>query len=218
MAKDGKGPVFGMLVIALVITALAVWLNFWVLYILGAIGWFLFAFFIYFFRDPQRKVPAGENIIISPADGKIVAIEKVDENEFLGAPANMISIFMSPLNVHINRNPVSGKIAYLRYQQGKFLAAYKPDASAMNEQMIIGVESDSVKILFKQIAGVLARRIVCHLKEKQSVEIGEKFGLIKFGSRVDVYMPLNVEIKVKHGQKTVGGTTILGVIQNGQTK
>jgi len=172
---------------------------------------FLALFFAYFFRDPERQIPSDENLILSPADGKIVAIETASEPLFLKSQAQKISIFLSPLDVHINRIPVSGKVDYFSYLPGKFLAAYKDKASTDNEQTAIGISSPNGKILFKQIAGILARRIVCRLKPGQDVHAGEKFGMIRFGSRVDIFLPEGLELKVQKGDKVTGGETIMAV-------
>lgn len=172
---------------------------------------FLALFFAYFFRDPERQIPSDENLILSPADGKIVAIETASEPLFLKSQAQKISIFLSPLDVHINRIPVSGKVDYFSYLPGKFLAAYKDKASTDNEQAVIGISSSNGKILFKQIAGILARRIVCRLKLGEEVTAGEKFGMIRFGSRVDIFLPEGLELKVQKGDKVTGGETIMAV-------
>ncbi len=162
-----------------------------------------------FFRDPERSTPSGSNHIIAPADGKIVIVKNIEESEYLHGRATQISIFMSPLNVHVNRNPISGSVEHVRYVPGEFFAAYEDKASEKNEQTIIGVRNGFGKILFKQIAGFLARRIVCSLSVGDSVEVGKRFGMIKFGSRVDVFVPEGADVKVAVGQKTVAGETIL---------
>jgi phosphatidylserine decarboxylase len=162
-----------------------------------------------FFRDPERITPKGGRLIIAPADGKIVAVKQVDETEYFHSRAQQISIFMSPLNVHVNRIPVSGVIRHVRYVPGEFFAAYEDKASEKNEQTIVGVESSYGKVVFKQIAGFIARRIVCSLNVGDSVNVGERFGMIKFGSRVDVFVPENAAVNVRVGDKTVAGETIL---------
>ncbi len=171
-----------------------------------------FLFTLNFFRDPERKTPQGKNLIIAPADGKIIIIQNVMENEYLKEEATQISIFMSPLNVHVNRNPITGKVGYVRYVKGEFFAAFEDKASLKNEQTHIGMENEYCKVFFKQIAGFVARRIVCPLKEGDNVVMGERFGMIKFGSRVDIFVPKNSEIKISMNQKTVAGETILAVV------
>jgi phosphatidylserine decarboxylase len=162
-----------------------------------------------FFRDPERRVPAKKNILVSPADGKIIVMKKNTNNFFTGENCYQISIFMSPLNVHVNRIPISGKVEYLKYYEGKFTAAFDDKASENNERMEIGLETESGKILFTQVAGFIARRIVNELKVGETVNIGDRFGMIKFGSRVDVYVPENWEPVVELNDKVVAGETII---------
>ena len=163
-----------------------------------------------FFRDPDRITPNGENLIISPADGKIIVIKKIWDDEFFHADVQQVSIFMSPLNVHVNRNPITGTVRHTRYVKGEYFAAYGDKASEKNEQMIVGLEGANGKVMFKQIAGFIARRIVCLLKPGDTVNMGERFGMIKFGSRVDVFFPLSVNVRVQIGDMTKAGETILG--------
>jgi phosphatidylserine decarboxylase len=163
-----------------------------------------------FFRDPERTTPKDENLIISPADGKIIVIKQVWDDEFFHANVQQISIFMSPLNVHVNRNPITGTVRYTRYVKGEYFAAFEDKASERNEQMIVGLEGANGKVMFKQIAGFIARRIVCPLKPGNTVNMGERFGMIKFGSRVDVYFPLSVNVRAQVGDITKAGETILG--------
>jgi phosphatidylserine decarboxylase len=167
-------------------------------------------FVINFFRDPERTVPKGEHLILAPADGKVVVVKKIFDNEFFHSDVWQISIFMSPLNVHVNRNPISGIVKYTRYVQGEYFAAFEEKASEKNEQMIVGLENLYGKIMLKQIAGFVARRIVCPLKSGDTVIAGERFGMIKFGSRVDVFLPFSVVVRTKNGDVTTAGETILG--------
>ncbi len=162
-----------------------------------------------FFRDPDRKSPEGEGLVLAPADGKIIAVRQVEEKEYLGSTATVISIFMSPLNVHVNRNPINGVVGHLRYVKGEYFAAFEDKASEKNEQMIIGIENRRGRVLFKQIAGMVARRIVCTLKMGEEVKAGERFGMIKFGSRVDVFVPSQAAVRGKVGDRTVAGETVL---------
>jgi phosphatidylserine decarboxylase len=168
---------------------------------------------VYFFRDPERKIPQDENTIVSPADGKVVLIQDVHEDRFLKSDATQVSIFLSVFNVHVNRFPFSGVIKYYQYVQGRFLVAFSPEASIKNEQTVIGIETGKYKILFKQIAGLLARRIVFTGKENDQVIKGDRCGIIKFGSRVDIMVQKNVEIKVKVGDHVVGGESVIGIIK-----
>ena len=172
------------------------------------------SFTLYFFRDPVRQVPADlkSGDILSPADGKVMMIEEVQENEFIKGPAKVIGIFLSPLNVHVNRVPISGTVKFYQYIKGEFIAAYDHASADKNERTVIGIEGERFKVLFKQITGFVARRIVCELRVGDKVKIGEKFGMIKFGSRTDVIMPLNANIKVSVNQKVTGGITLLAEV------
>lgn len=179
----------------------------WMGYILSA---FLLVVIIQFFRSPTRNVIVNDNHIISPCDGKVVVIEEVIETEYLQEKRKQISIFMSPINVHNNRYPISGEIEYYKYHPGKYLVAWHPKSSTDNERTTVVVRDDlNRKVLFRQIAGALARRIVFYGKEKQMVEQGTECGFIKFGSRVDLLLPLNVEIKVNLQDKVVGGKSVI---------
>ena len=211
MAKDGWPFVLPFVTLAILSFAAAFKSGRPWLWLLSFFLLFLTLFLAYFFRDPERTIPSIENLILSPADGKVIAIEPASEPLFLKSQAQKISIFLSPLDVHINRIPSSGKVDYLSYFPGKFLAAYEDKASTDNEQTAIGITSPNGKILFKQIAGVLARRIVCRLKLEQEVQAGEKFGMIRFGSRVDIFLPEGLELKVQKGDKVVGGETVMAV-------
>jgi phosphatidylserine decarboxylase len=163
-----------------------------------------------FFRDPERTTPKDDNLIIAPADGKVIVLKKIHDDEFFHADVQQISIFMSPLNVHVNRNPITGSVRHTRYVKGEYFAAFEDKASEKNEQMIVGLEGAHGKVMFKQIAGFVARRIVCQLKQGDTVNRGERFGMIKFGSRVDVFFPLTVKVQVQIGDFTKAGETILG--------
>lgn len=169
----------------------------------------LLGFTVNFFRDPNRITPAGSNLVISPADGKVIVVKKVQEPEYFHSEVTQISIFMSPLNVHVNRSPISGAVQHLRYVKGEYFAAFEDKASEKNEQMIIGIEGERGKVLFKQIAGFVARRIVCTLHVGDTVKAGERFGMIKFGSRVDVFIPTDAAVRVNVGDVTVAGETVL---------
>jgi len=175
-----------------------------------ATGLVIFVIVVQFFRNPARQIVQNEKHILAPADGKVVVIEEVEETEFLHTRCRQISIFMSPFNVHINRNPTSGIVSYFKYHKGKYLVAWHPKSSTENERTTIAIKSkDGRQILFRQIAGALAKRIVWYVREGQAVEQGEEFGFIKFGSRVDVFIPLEAKVLVKIGDKPVGGKTIL---------
>ena len=171
----------------------------------------LYLFFLQFFRSPNKSIELNEKHVIAPADGKVVVIEKTKETEFFkGDERIQISIFMSPLNVHVNRNPVTGFIKYFKYHPGKYLVAWHPKSSTDNERTTIVYElHKGVQILVRQIAGAVARRIKWYVDEDQSVIQGKEFGFIKFGSRVDLFLPLDAQINVKIGDKTVGGKTVM---------
>ncbi len=173
----------------------------------------LFIFTLNFFRDPERLTPQEDNLVISPADGTVIKIEDVFEDKYIKSEATLICIFMSPVNVHVNRNPISGIVGYYEYVRGEFFAAFEDKASLKNEQTHIGIESKRGKVFFKQIAGFVARRIVADIKIGDSVVVGKRFGMIKFGSRVDIYIPKNAEIKVTMNQKTVAGETVIAVMK-----
>lgn len=166
---------------------------------------------IQFFRVPKRKIIASDNIILCPADGKVVAIEEVEETEYFKDKRIQISIFMSPLNVHVNFNPISGIVKYVKYHPGLFLVAWHPKSSTDNERTTMVVEHDSGKeVLFRQIAGAVARRICYYISEGDQVVVGEEYGFIKFGSRIDLLLPLDSKLNVKIGDKVKGQITIIG--------
>ena len=167
-----------------------------------------------FFRDPERKTPARNGIIISPADGKIIITKKNISNEFVGENCSQISIFMSPLDVHVNRIPISGKVEFLKYFEGKFIAAFEDKASENNERMEIGLVTNEGNVFFTQVAGFLARRIVNELQVGDSVKIGERFGMIKFGSRVDVIAHENWTPIAKLNDNVKAGETVLFELKN----
>lgn len=174
------------------------------------IGLIIFIIVVQFFRNPARQIIQNDRQILAPADGKVVVIEEVEETEFLQTRCRQISIFMSPFNVHINRNPISGVVSYFKYHKGKYLVAWHPKSSTENERTSIAIKSkDGRQVLFRQIAGALAKRIVWYVKEGQAVEQGDEFGFIKFGSRVDIFIPLEAKVLVKIGDKPTGGKTVI---------
>jgi phosphatidylserine decarboxylase len=174
----------------------------------------LYLIVLQFFRSPTFDVEKNDKHVLAPADGKVVTIEETDEPEYLKGRRKQISIFMSPINVHVNRMPVGGVISFFTYHSGKYLVAWHPKSSTENERTTVVVKmKDGVEILFRQIAGALARRIKCYVQLNQTFAQGEEFGFIKFGSRVDVFLPLNAKILVKVGDVTRGGKTILAELQ-----
>ncbi|MBI4734751.1 MAG: phosphatidylserine decarboxylase [candidate division NC10 bacterium] len=173
----------------------------------------LAAFLVYFFRDPERAIPQGERLVVAPADGRIVAIKPFpDWKGPFGEPLTRVSIFLSVLDVHVNRAPLTGMVNAVTHSPGRFVAAWGEAASAENEQTLIHFASPDGDVWVKQIAGLLARRIVCRVKPGQKVAAGDRIGLIRFGSRVDCILPATAELRVRRGQAVRGGSTILGII------
>ena len=204
LAKDG----FIFILPLLIITVLMFLISFyWTTAIFG-LG---FLFVTWFFRDPERRIPNEPNVIVSPADGKITEI--VTENEPInGKLCKRVTIFLSVFNVHVNRVPIGGTIEDIRYNPGKFLAAFNPKASMDNEQNLILINNGRTHILVKQIAGLIARRIVCWPKKGDHYESGQRYGLIRFGSRVDILLPENTKLSVACGDKVSGGKSIIGYL------
>ncbi len=182
--------------------------------LLMVVALLLSGFVFFFFRDPERQPPPdADTLILAPADGKVILIEEVDEPLYLKGKARQISIFLSPLDVHVNRIPVTGVVEYVEYVPGDYLVAWHPKSSELNERSIIGVHHPSCrKVLFKQIAGFLARRIVFHVQKGDTVRAGERFGIVKFGSRMDVLFPLDVEVLVQVGDRVKAGESVLARI------
>lgn len=179
----------------------------WIVYILS---FALFITIVQFFRNPHFTIALDNKSVLCPADGKVVVIEETRETEYLKDKRIQISVFMSPVNVHVNRNPISGVVKYFKYHPGKYLVAWHPKSSTENERTTIVVEdANGSQVLFRQIAGALARRIVWYVKEGDKVEQGDQFGFIKFGSRVDVFLPLGSKINVEIGEIVKGGRTVL---------
>lgn len=180
----------------------------WIIYAISA---FLFITVVQFFRSPKKIVIPQDVTILCPADGKVVVIEETEENEYFHDRRIQVSIFMSPVNVHVNRNPISGLVTFFKYHPGKFLVAWHPKSSTDNERTTVVVKDKAGReVLFRQIAGALARRIVWYVKENDQVVQGNEFGFIKFGSRVDLFLPLGTEINVNIGDKVTGAKTIIG--------
>jgi phosphatidylserine decarboxylase len=191
-----------------------------VLFILGwLLGWGFLAilggagalFLAYFYRDPERPIPGEAGVIVSPADGKLVILDEVQEDQFLQSPARRLGIFMNVLDAHVNRSPVAGTVADMRYRSGQFKAAFRQEAGWANEQQAVVLESDKgPRVLVVQIAGLLARRIIPFVKPGQRLGRGERLGMICFGSRVDLYLPVNCESLVKVGDRLKAGSSIVG--------
>jgi len=207
---------FASIVIALLVTGFISfsaykWIDIsWLKGLLWVFSLVLLGIVLQFFRNPSRTTVQNPNHVIAPADGKVVIIEEVDEPEFFQGKRLLVSIFMSPFNVHVNRFPISGEVIFQKYHPGKYLVAWHPKSSTENERTTIVVQDSSGnQVMFRQIAGALARRIVCYAKTSDKAEQGGEMGFIKFGSRVDVYLPLGTEVPLKLGQKVVGGESII---------
>jgi len=175
----------------------------------AAVPAFITAFMFYFFRDPERAVPTEQGLFVAPADGKVIVIRETDETDYLRAVVTQISIFMSPLNVHVNRVPCDAKVKSVKHTKGIFLAAYKDEASIRNEHIDMVLETRYGDVLVRQVAGFVARRAVCRVAEGDVLQRGQRYGIIKFSSRVDVYMPKDAAVKVQVGDMVVAGETVL---------
>ena len=208
-AREGVPFILVAMAIAAAAYAGALARRSWWLWLLAFVLTLLVLWVAYFFRDPERTGRRGERLVVSPADGRVIEIKEVDEPAFLHGRAIRISVFMNVFNVHVNRYPVSGKVAYVHYNPGKFLNAAAEKASLENEQSSIGVQTARHRVLFRQIAGLIARRIVTYSREGDDAEQGERMGLIRFGSRVDVFVPVGSTINVRLGDKPRSGVTVL---------
>lgn len=203
MVKEG----LPFIIVPLLLAVVCAVFNYW---IIAALFVALALFMMYFFRDPQRTIPTDADIIVSAADGKVTRIEDREEGKF-------VSVFLSPVDVHINRAPIAGKVVKVELLQGKKAPATSNDASQTNERNVMTIQGENMTVVCTQIVGILARRIVCWSKAGDKLELGEKYGLIKFGSRTDLLMPKNVEILVEVGDRVVGGETIIArLLMNGE--
>ena len=212
--KEGFGTIYISILILAVINILTLFfispaypITGWIIF-LASLG--LLIFIVSFFRIPKRSHAEGEDLIVAPCDGTVVVIEEVQADEYFNDKRLQLSIFMSPLNVHVNRNPVSGEVLYSQYHKGKYLVAWHPKSSTDNERHSVVYQQHGKQMLVKQIAGALAKRIVNYLKPGDQVTQGSEMGFIKFGSRVDLLLPLDAQIDVKINQKVRGGVTVLG--------
>jgi phosphatidylserine decarboxylase len=210
MVRDGLYYGVALLIVAVIVWFGTQWVS------LTLIPMLLAAFFLWFFRDPERQIPTGEGIIVSPGDGKV---EEAEWIETTAGSRFRISIFLSVFDVHVNRLPIGGKVTLVEYREGQFLNAMNAESAILNEQTLIVIDNGQSSVSFKQIAGLLARRIICDVKTGDVVERGQRMGMIKFGSRVDILMPADVELRVKPGDRVKGGSSILGVLpQNASIK
>jgi phosphatidylserine decarboxylase len=215
IAREGYSNIAFVLLFGIGISILAgLYLHYSLAYIVYGIALALTIFILFFFRDPDRETPQDESLIVSPADGKVVMVKEVEEDIYIKGKATQISIFLSPLNVHVNRVPATGTIEYVKYHPGVYLMAWDERASSMNERADFGLNLDSgVRIFFRQITGFLARRIVYSITEADHVKAGSRFGMMKFGSRMDVLLPEGIQVTVKEGDRTVAGESILGKVE-----
>jgi phosphatidylserine decarboxylase len=204
MVREG----YPFVLVPAVLTITALLLGYWIVaLIFGGVTLFM----AYFFRDPERQIPVDSGIVVAPADGRVTRVERMDATN-INSPI-IVSIFLSPLDVHVNRSPISGVISDVTYTKGKFLMATNEQASLVNEQNALTIKGEDLTVMCKQVAGILARRIVCWKKPHDRVTLGERFGLIKFSSRTDLIVPDNVDILVKVGARVQGGATIIGRIR-----
>jgi len=209
--KEGRGIIRNTFLILLLINAIVWYFSpLWALGISAFASLIILVLVLQFFRVPSREYKSDENLVFCPADGKVVVIEETEEIEFLHKKCIQISVFMSPLNVHINWLPVGGTVKYYKYHPGKYLVAWHPKSSTENERTTVVVENElGIPILFRQIAGAVARRIVCYANPDSEVKQNTEFGFIKFGSRVDVFLPLGSDVKVNIGDIVTGSQTVL---------
>jgi phosphatidylserine decarboxylase len=217
LAPEGYPYIFGSLLITVIASVFLIWnwksgsynSTFYLLFFTSCFLFGLTIFMAFFFRDPERKIPDGEGLFVSPADGKVILIKDIFEKDYLKSDTKEISIFMSPLNVHVNRAPCDGNVSIIKYSPGSFKAAYKDEASIKNENIVMVLDGKEGRVLVRQVAGFLARRAVCKAKVGDFLRRGERYGIIKFGSRLDVYLPKDVKITVKLGEKVKAGETVI---------
>ena len=211
--KEGKNIIVNQLILLIIIGLISNFNSIFLNYTLPIFLFFIL-FSIYFFRVPKRDFGTIEENIYAPCDGKVVVIEETEENEYFMDKRIQVSIFMSPLNVHNNIYPISGEVKYVKYHPGKFLLAWNPKSSHKNERNSVVIKNKKVEILCRQIAGFLARRIVCYSKINTKTNAGEELGFIKFGSRVDLFLPIGTKINTKINDKVTGGISVIATLNN----
>ncbi len=215
--REGRKPLFITLILLCLLYILIqnIASQDWIIQFYLVFAIIIYLLVLQFFRNPKRITNSKEGEIMAPADGTVVLIEEVEETEYLNDKRKMVSIFMSPLNVHVNRVPITGNVIYTKYHQGKYLVAWHPKSSQLNERTTVVMENDKTgPILFRQIAGAVARRIAIYCRPNDQLMAGQEFGFIKFGSRMDVFLPLEAEVCVKIGDKPKGGETIIARVKN----
>lgn len=215
--REGKTIIPVSFLIIASILALVYWLTagtaaVYFFYLLAVVGVVLWGLVLNFFRNPIFDITLNDNHILSPCDGKVVVIENIMDNLYFNDTVTQISVFMSPLNVHVNRNPIGGVVKYYRYIPGEFLVAFDPKSSERNERTYVVTQNEKATVAYKQIAGYVARRICCYVKEGDQVQQGAEYGFIKFGSRIDILIPTSAKVKVNLEQKVLAGRTILAEI------
>jgi phosphatidylserine decarboxylase len=216
-APEGYPFIFGSLAVTVIVSTVLFWFwktgsnpsSFYLFLFASCFLSLITLFMAFFFRDPERQIPAGEGIFVSPADGKIILIRDVYEKDYLKSEVKQVSIFMSPLDVHINRAPCDGKVIAVKHSPGKFMAAYKDDASIKNENIVVVLDGKQGKVLVRQVAGFVARRAVCRVKVGDFLRRGDQYGMIKFSSRLDFYLPRDSELKVKLGDRVKAGESVI---------
>ena len=202
ISRDG----WSYLAILAALSAIAFWVWPWLIILPGI----LFLFVLFFFRNPERQIPKDELTLVSPADGVVMDVERVYEDQFLNGESIRVRIFLSIFNVHVNRSPMAGEVVFRAYRPGKMLPAFKSHASELNEKNYVGIRNSHLQILVTQVTGFIARRIVCWTEKGDVLTKGERFGLIKFGSCTEIFLPANVEIMVSSGDKVRGGLSVIG--------
>ncbi|MCK4460249.1 MAG: phosphatidylserine decarboxylase family protein [candidate division Zixibacteria bacterium] len=219
IARDGLGLIFIGLAGTVGLALLSTWWDSRIVAVLAALVALLTVFTVFFFRDPERHFDDQPGILIAPADGRILGVEKIGHHDFIGGDAVKVSIFMSILDVHVNRIPSDGSVEYIKYRPGKFFKAFLDKASEENEHTEIGITTLSGhRLVVKQIAGIIARRIVCHLKQGDTVEAGARFGMIRFGSRGELIVSADSDIHVTTGDHVKGGATVIGLLPSAVDK
>ena len=209
MNREGIPTLAGLAIFSLLLGWVGLMYDFVSLLIIAGVSAALALFAIYFFRDPKRTPPDQKNVVVSPADGKIIAIDEIQEDEFIAGPAKRVAIFLSLFNVHVNYVPFTGLVDLVRFQRGSNVRADLPEASTHNVNILTGLQTEHGKLAFKQSTGLVARRLVNHLHLGDKVVTGQKFGIIKFGSRMEVYLPMHAEVTVKLGDRVTAGETIV---------
>ena len=218
VAPEGHPFILGCLLITAIASIIFFWyektgnssfVSFLLLFV-AVVSLLLTGFMVFFFRDPDRTIPEGKGVIVAPADGKVIVVRNAFEDTLLKADTKQISIFMSPLDVHVNRAPCDGEVQAVHYHPGKYMAAYKEEASLQNEHISMVLKTEWGDVLVRQVAGFVARRAVCRVSTGEYLRRGQRYGLIKFSSRLDIFLPKDCTIKVKHGDRVEAGKTIIG--------